>query len=416
MIGKHLLFITLVVSIFTNTYAQNGAGLMVGDKAPNLVLPTSKNSEQSFVFPYNNKVVLVFFWSSSVSSSQEDLFKYAKLYKRYGTSEYKIFDGFDMVSVALQSDIISWGQDLIKYNLLKLNNCIALKGYQDYFVKSYKLTQTPSSFLIDEFGKIIFINPDIRTIMGYLDERKNTISNGIAQTRISGKFFIGDNVNTLKNSPVYVLNDKGDTIQKVSTNDAGIFSINNINTSQNLTLNIPLNSQISEDQKVFIASENGEILASCKKNTTGFEYKLLDVEMVYLKPLKELTPTKSTNELTDITISEDLHKITGTSLTKDITAKLDAIIIKLKSNPKTRVEIISHTDCAGDAKANTDLSIKRATAISNYLVSKGIVKPRLKATGKGETEPLNKCKDGVTCSEAENEVNRRTVLKFYQAE
>ena len=416
MIGKHLLFITLVVSIFTNTYAQNGAGLMVGDKAPNLVLPTSKNSEQSFVFPYNNKVVLVFFWSSSVSSSQEDLFKYAKLYKRYGTSEYKIFDGFDMVSVALQSDIISWGQDLIKYNLLKLNNCIALKGYQDYFVKSYKLTQTPSSFLIDEFGKIIFINPDIRTIMGYLDERKNTLSNGIAQTRISGKFFIGDNVNTLKNSPVYVLNDKGDTIQKVSTNDAGIFSINNINTSQNLTLNIPLNSQISEDQKVFIASENGEILASCKKNTTGFEYKLLDVEMVYLKPLKELTPTKSTNELTDITISEDLHKITGTSLTKDITAKLDAIIIKLKSNPKTRVEIISHTDCAGDAKANTDLSIKRATAISNYLVSKGIVKPRLKATGKGETEPLNKCKDGVTCSEAENEVNRRTVLKFYQAE
>ena len=416
MTGKHLLFITLVVSIFTNTYAQNGAGLMVGDKAPNLVLPTSKNSEQSFVFPYNNKVVLVFFWSSSVSSSQEDLFKYAKLYKRYGTSEYKIFDGFDMVSVALQSDIISWGQDLIKYNLLKLNNCIALKGYQDYFVKSYKLTQTPSSFLIDEFGKIIFINPDVRTIMGYLDERKNTLSNGIAQTRISGKFFIGDNVNTLKNSPVYVLNDKGDTIQKVSTNDAGIFSINNINTSQNLTLNIPLNSQISEDQKVFIASENGEILASCKKNTTGFEYKLLDVEMVYLKPLKELTPTKSTNELTDITISEDLHKITGTSLTKDITAKLDAIIIKLKSNPKTRVEIISHTDCAGDAKANTDLSIKRATAISNYLVSKGIVKPRLKATGKGETEPLNKCKDGVTCSEAENEVNRRTVLKFYQAE
>ena len=416
MTGKHLLFITLVVSIFTNTYAQNGAGLMVGDKAPNLVLPTSKNSEQSFVFPYNNKVVLVFFWSSSVSSSQEDLFKYAKLYKRYGTSEYKIFDGFDMVSVALQSDIISWGQDLIKYNLLKLNNCIALKGYQDYFVKSYKLTQTPSSFLIDEFGKIIFINPDVRTIMGYLDERKNTLSNGIAQTRISGKFFIGDNVNTLKNSPVYVLNDKGDTIQKVSTNDAGIFSINNINTSQNLTLNIPLNSQISEDQKVFIASENGEILASCKKNTTGFEYKLLDVEIVYLKPLKELTPTKSTNELTDITISEDLHKITGTSLTKDITAKLDAIIIKLKSNPKTRVEIISHTDCAGDAKANTDLSIKRATAISNYLVSKGIVKPRLKATGKGETEPLNKCKDGVTCSEAENEVNRRTVLKFYQAE
>ncbi len=414
--GKRLLFIFLVVGIFTNTYAQNGTGLVVGDKAPNLVLPTSKNSEQSFVFPYNNKVVLVFFWSSSVSSSQEDLYKYAKLYKRYGASEYKTCDGFDMVSVAIQSDIISWGQDLIKYNLLKLNNCIALKGYQDYFVKSYKLSQTPTSFLVDEFGKIIFINPDVRTVMGYLDERKNSFSNNIPQTRVSGKILIGDNVNPLKNSPVYVLNDKRDTIQKVSTDDAGAFSINNINTSQNLTLNIPLNSQISEDQKVYVASENGEILAPCKKNPTGFEYKLLDVEMVYLKPLKETTPTKSTNELKEVTIAEDLHKITGTSLTNEITDKLDVIVIKLNLNPKMRLDIISHTDCRGDAKANVDLSVKRATDISNYLVSKGIVKTRLKAIGKGEAEPLNKCKDGVACSDAENEVNRRTVLKFYQSE
>ncbi len=415
--GKRLLFIFLVVGIFTNTYAQNGTGLIVGDKAPNLVLPTSKNSEQSFVFPYNNKVVLVFFWSSSVSSSQEELYKYAKLYKRYGTSEYKTCDGFEMVSVAIQSDIISWGQDLIKYNLLKLNNCIALKGYQDYFVKSYKLSQTPTSFLIDEFGKIIFINPDVRTVMGYLDERKNSFSNNIPQTRVSGKILIGDNVNPLKNSPVYVLNDKRDTIQKVSTNDAGAFSINNINTSQNLTLNIPLNSQISEDQKVYVASENGEILAPCKKIPTGFEYKLLDVEMVYLKPLKEVETTlKSTKELTDLNFTENLHKNGGTNLTLDATNKLDALIVKLKSHPKARVEIISYTDCKGDAKANIDLSLKRSTIISNYFVSKGITKTRIKAIGRGESEPLNKCKDGVTCSDAENEVNRRTVFRFYETD
>ncbi len=415
--GKRLLFIFLVIGIFTNTYAQNGTGLIVGDKAPNLVLPTSKNSEQSFVFPYNNKIVLVFFWSSSVSSSQENLFKYAKLYKRYSSSEFKTCDGFDMISVSIQSDILSWGQDLIKYNLLKLNNCIALKGYQDYFVKSYKLSQTPTSFLIDEFGKIIFINPDVRTVMGYLDERKNSFSNNIPQTRVSGKILIGDNVNPLKNSPVYVLNDKRDTIQKVSTNDAGAFSINNINTSQNLTLNIPLNSQISEDQKVYVASENGEILAPCKKIPTGFEYKLLDVEMVYLKPLKEVETTlKSTKELTDLNFTENLHKNGGTNLTLDATNKLDALIVKLKSHPKARVEIISYTDCKGDAKANIDLSLKRSTIISNYFVSKGITKTRIKAIGRGESEPLNKCKDGVTCSDAENEVNRRTVFRFYETD
>jgi flagellar motor protein MotB len=414
--NKHLLIIILVVSVFTNTFAQNGTGLIVGDKAPHLVLPTSKNSEQSFVFPYNNKVVLVFFWSSSVSSSQEDLYKYAKLYKRYGASEYKTCDGFEMISVALQSDIIAWGQDLIKYNLLKINNCIALKGYQDYFVKSYKLTQTPTSFLIDEFGKIIFINPDIRTVMGYLDERKNALPSA-PQTRISGKILIGDNINPLRNSPVYVLNDKRDTIQKVSTNDAGVFSINNINTSQNLTLNIPLNGQISGDQKVYVASENGEILAPCKKILTGFEYKLLDVEMVYLKPLKEVETTlKSTKELIGLNFTENLHKNGGTNLTPEATNKLDVLIVKLKAHPKARVEIISYTDCKGDAKANSDLSLKRANNILNYFVSKGITKTRLKAIGRGETEPLNKCKDGVPCSDAENEINRRTIFRFYETD
>jgi len=414
--SKHLLFIFLLVSVFINTYSQSGTGLIVGDKAPNLVLTTSKNSEQSFTFPYNNKIVFVFFWSSSVSSSQENLFKYARIYKRYGSAEFKTCDGFEMVSVAIQSDIVSWGQDLIKYNLLKINNCIALKGYQDYFVRSYKLTQTPTSFLVDEFGKIILINPDVSNILDYLDSRKNSISNGSTQNSIAGRLFIGDNFNPLKNSPVYVLNDKKDTIQKVMTNEVGMFYVNNISTSINLTLYTPLNSQIEEDQKVYVASENGEILSGCQKIPTGFECKVLDVELFFLKPLKEIMPIKSTNELTDVTIAEDLHKIAGTSLTKDITTKLDAIVVKLKSNPKTHLEIISHTDCIGDAKANTDLTVKRATAISNYLVSKGIAKTRLKAIGKGEAESLNKCKDGVTCSEAENEVNRRTILKFHQVD
>jgi outer membrane protein OmpA-like peptidoglycan-associated protein len=415
--SKRLLFFFLVIGIFTNTYAQNGTGLVVGDKAPNLVLPTSENTEQSFVFPYYNKVILVFFWSSSVSSSQEDLYKYAKINKRYSGLEYKTCDGFEMVSVALQSDRVTWSQDLIKYNLLKLNNCIALKGYQDFFVKSYKLTQTPTSFLIDEFGKIIFINPDARTIMGYLDERKNTLSNNIAQTRISGKILIGDNVNPLKNSLVYVLNDKHDTIQKSSTNDVGGFTINNINTSQNITLNIPSNTQIQEDQKVYVASENGEILAPCKKIPTGFEYKVLDVEMVYLKPLKETEVTlKKTKELTDLNFTENLHKSGGVILLKDAQNKLDALILKLKNYPKANIEIISYTDCKGDAQSNIALSQKRSLSIANYFISKHIAKTRIKAIGRGESEPLNSCIDDVPCSEAENEINRRTVFRFYETE
>jgi hypothetical protein len=84
----------------------------------------------------------------------------------------------------------------------KLSNCIALQGYNDYFVKSYKLNKSPSSYLIDEFGKIIYVNPDIKTIIGYLSERKNSYMNTTNQTNIVGKIVVGETFKSLKNSKV----------------------------------------------------------------------------------------------------------------------------------------------------------------------------------------------------------------------
>ena len=89
------------------------------------------------------------------------------------------------------------------------------------------------------------------------------------------------------------------------------------------------------------------------------------------------------------------------------------LLLKLKSNAKVKVDIISHTDSNGDAAANTAISLKQSNAIIAYLVTKGIPKTRLKAIGKGEFEILNKCRDAVQCSETDHRVNRRTEFKFY---
>jgi outer membrane protein OmpA-like peptidoglycan-associated protein len=58
------------------------------------------------------------------------------------------------------------------------------------------------------------------------------------------------------------------------------------------------------------------------------------------------------------------------------------------------------------------LSNRRAHAAVDYLVSKGISRSRLKSKGYGETKLLNKCADGVQCTEEEHKVNRRTEFKF----
>ena len=146
--------ILFAVVFCSKCFSQDSGKLVVGDKSPNLVLSSTNNSIQSFNFPYQNKIVLLFFWSSSVSKSKENMFKYKRIFSKYSQVGYKESDGFDLISVALQSDKIAWEQDLKKYDLLKINNCISQKGYSDFFIKGFKISQTPSSFLIDELGKI----------------------------------------------------------------------------------------------------------------------------------------------------------------------------------------------------------------------------------------------------------------------
>lgn len=81
------------------------------------------------------------------------------------------------------------------------------------------------------------------------------------------------------------------------------------------------------------------------------------------------------------------------------------------SNPNQIIEVSSHTDSRGTAESNYDLSERRAQAVVNYLIAKGINDSRLVAKGWGEERLLNKCSDGVTCTEAEHKINRRTEFR-----
>jgi outer membrane protein OmpA-like peptidoglycan-associated protein len=56
--------------------------------------------------------------------------------------------------------------------------------------------------------------------------------------------------------------------------------------------------------------------------------------------------------------------------------------------PDVRVEIGGHTDDAGDAADNLDLSQRRAEAVRAYLISVGVPAERLVARGYGESRPV----------------------------
>lgn len=91
--------------------------------------------------------------------------------------------------------------------------------------------------------------------------------------------------------------------------------------------------------------------------------------------------------------------------------ELNRLVQFMKDNPSVKVELSSHTDCRASHEYNETLSQNRANASVDYIVSQGIDRSRLIGKGYGETKLLNRCADGVNCTEAEHAINRRTEMK-----
>ncbi len=88
-------------------------------------------------------------------------------------------------------------------------------------------------------------------------------------------------------------------------------------------------------------------------------------------------------------------------------------LIKLMNDfPDMTIELSSHTDSRGSDDYNLKLSQNRADAAVAYIIGKGISKNRIVAKGYGETKLVNECANGVDCSEAKHQENRRTEFKI----
>ena len=84
---------------------------------------------------------------------------------------------------------------------------------------------------------------------------------------------------------------------------------------------------------------------------------------------------------------------------------LDDLAEYLLRKKNIKLEIGGHTDDVGSDESNLSLSQRRAQAVVNYLVKKGIGSDRLKAKGYGETQPVA---DNSTAEGRQR--NRRTEL------
>ncbi len=81
---------------------------------------------------------------------------------------------------------------------------------------------------------------------------------------------------------------------------------------------------------------------------------------------------------------------------------LDKLADLLRKYDRTMVHVVGHTDSRGTDAYNQSLSERRARAVMDYLVSRGVPAERLRSEGRGEREPRD-----TNATEAGRQLNRR---------
>lgn len=135
---------------------------------------------------------------------------------------------------------------------------------------------------------------------------------------------------------------------------------------------------------------------------------------ISLKPLKEGASIEEemplANGLQDgsvIIMEKIFYEYNKATLNQYAVRNLEALYELLIRYPEMEIDINVHTDTRGESQLNQELTDERAKNAKTYLTYRGIQSERIRAYGKGESEPRNRCTEGVECSDEEHQQNNR---------
>lgn len=131
----------------------------------------------------------------------------------------------------------------------------------------------------------------------------------------------------------------------------------------------------------------------------------------------ENTPPQGKYAKGDSLILKDLVFEGKTKQLNDVGgAALDLLYQNLVENPKLIVELRVHTDARKSERYNWLLAKKRGAFIEQYLSEKGVTADRFTIVAVGESEIMNHCTNGKSCSKQEHAANNRVEMRVLQGD
>lgn len=304
-----------------------------------------------------------------------------------------------------------------------------IKPDQDYFV-GVDATEIQKGDKLDVLNKDDQFVFTLDSLAGKRVSKKFTSSNNDNHSALSvsesemrmnvdAKLY-GDNTSTpLGKIKIILLNDAYEVIDSAVTDDLGLFKFKYLPYLKRFFLSAENDKNQLDVFKNILMYSSDDNLIKVLTHVKGskFIYRPLDAEIKKMQELQledpwlELDLDKKHTSKNKIIIEPILFETNQYALLPTAKETLEKIAMVLKNNTSIKLEISAHTDSKGNDQDNLKLSELRAKSVTDFLVKNNIDVSRLISKGFGETKLLNRCKNGVDCSELEHAINRRVEFK-----
>jgi len=234
-----------------------------------------------------------------------------------------------------------------------------------------------------------------------------------------GKITSDQNI-PITNSIVNLINDNAEILRTTKTDANGNFVLINLPADKNTLIALDENDpQIKTLNKIYLVNDKGVIVKEFTRMNGKFKFTLLPNEQnklgqIYVDdPWLKVLQFKNEAKKDSLTIVENVYYNYGEyKILPEAQKVLDKVINLMKNDDGLVIELLSHTDARSTTEYNIKLSQQRAKAAVDYIAARGIAKTRISGKGYGESKLINKCADGVECTEEEHAKNRRTEFKI----
>lgn len=232
----------------------------------------------------------------------------------------------------------------------------------------------------------------------------------ICEQNLSGTVTDAETNEILPNTSLTLFNEKFDPVGTITTDEKGNYIFPDLRCGKKYTIRTAKNDYNAKEVVVAILKEKGETtqMITLNKVFKPLAAKTVAIKKTVISPVKVGSIRIGVDIAKLLNLPMNFFDLGKATIKKTSEPQLMKVVNLLNEYPAMKLDIRSHTDSRSSSESNQILSEKRAQSTKNWLIQKGISEDRLTAKGYGETQLVNKCADGVKCTEKQHMQNRRS--------